>query len=560
LNAPIDQPDAAPAKRQILAEVLLVLAVFFVQGADPVPAVNEPYYLGKAIHYWNPDWGQGDFFLEQSTDATHLVFYFTFGWLACWLSPTVLAWTGRVLTWALLAWAWRRLSFAVVPRRWCSILTAAVFVGLLQWCHFAGEWVVGGVEAKGFAYVLVLLGIEAVVRNRWNRAWLLFGAASSFHVLVGGWSAVAAGVAWIATGRDRPSLGRMLPAVLVGFLLSLPGLVPALMLNVETAPEVVGQAHEIYVYGRLAHHLAPWVLPDYFWPRIAYFGAAAAAWLVLSWTPATDRPLQRLRAFVAGAIAIAAVGAAIGPLVYYNSAAAAGLLRFYWFRLADVAIPLGVALAMASRIVSTWNTRLAAGRWLLAVSVVAGGMHLGWLASRPMRRPPPAHRASDAARWSADPAGRLNDFLDWRDVCEQVARSGEIPRDARFLTPVMSQTFKWYSNRSEVVNRKEVPQDAEMILEWWDRLGEIHGVGRSPEDRLPAELEHWRRWERAAGMAISPADSLTRPEPHHAVYVARWLQHLGEKYDAQYVLTVASPKLPLEKVCGNNSYVVYALK
>ena len=80
-----------------LVEIALIFAVFCVQGAWPVPDVNEPYYLGKAIHYWNPDWVQGDFFLE-SADA-HQVFYFTFGWLSLWLSPPVLAWTGRMLTW-----------------------------------------------------------------------------------------------------------------------------------------------------------------------------------------------------------------------------------------------------------------------------------------------------------------------------------------------------------------------------------------------------------------------------------------------------------------------------
>ena len=78
--------------------------------------MNEPNYLCKAVHYWNPAWAPHDFFLQ--TADTHWVFYFTFGWLSRWLQPTALAWLGRLLTWGLLAWAWRRLSFALVPRRW----------------------------------------------------------------------------------------------------------------------------------------------------------------------------------------------------------------------------------------------------------------------------------------------------------------------------------------------------------------------------------------------------------------------------------------------------------
>jgi len=113
--------------------------------------------------------------------------------VSLWMAPVPLAWTGRILTWLLLAWAWRRLSFAIVPRAWCSVLTAALFGCLMERCHMAGEWVIGGVEAKGFAYVFVFLGLESLVRNRWNRAPLLFGAAGAFHVLAGGWSAVAVG-------------------------------------------------------------------------------------------------------------------------------------------------------------------------------------------------------------------------------------------------------------------------------------------------------------------------------------------------------------------------------
>ena len=186
-----------------LIEIALIFAVFCIQGAWPVPDVNEPYYLGKAIHYWNPDWLRGDFFMESAD--THKVFYFTFGWLSLWLSPVALVWTGRIVTWLLLAWAWRRLSVAVVPRPWYSVLTAALFVCLMERCHMAGEWVIGGVEAKGFAYVLVFLGLEALVRNRWNRALLLFGAAAAFHVLVGGWAAVAAGMAWLWLIKPRPA-------------------------------------------------------------------------------------------------------------------------------------------------------------------------------------------------------------------------------------------------------------------------------------------------------------------------------------------------------------------
>ena len=80
-----------PRRWQIPAEIALVFAVFFVEGAWPVPEVNEPNYLGKAIHFWDPAWAQNDFFL--GTADTHWVFYFTFGWLSRWLASDG-AWRG----------------------------------------------------------------------------------------------------------------------------------------------------------------------------------------------------------------------------------------------------------------------------------------------------------------------------------------------------------------------------------------------------------------------------------------------------------------------------------
>ena len=74
-------PAAQPISwRRAAGEALLVFAVFFVHGAAPVPEVNEPYYLGKAVHFWNPDWAPGDVFLDSAD--SHLVFCLTVGWPA----------------------------------------------------------------------------------------------------------------------------------------------------------------------------------------------------------------------------------------------------------------------------------------------------------------------------------------------------------------------------------------------------------------------------------------------------------------------------------------------
>src|SRR5262245_28797290 len=161
-------------------EIGWIVLIFFLFAGSLPPDVGESHYLVKAKHYWEPSWCAGDLFLE-SRDA-HAVFYWVFGWVTRLCSLPATAWIGRVVTWLLLAWSWRRLSWAVVPRPLASLLSAGLMLALLRHCHLAGEWVVGGVEAKGFAYVLVFLALEAIVRGWWQGALVFAGAAGAFHV------------------------------------------------------------------------------------------------------------------------------------------------------------------------------------------------------------------------------------------------------------------------------------------------------------------------------------------------------------------------------------------
>ena len=524
--------SASPTSgRQALIEIILIFAVFSIQGARPVPDVNEPYYLGKAIHYWNPDWLGGDFFMESSD--THKVFYFTFGWLSLCMSPVALAWTGRILTWLLLAWAWRRLSVAVAPRPWYSILSAAVFACLMDRCHMAGEWVIGGVEAKGFAYVLVLLGIESLVRNRWNRALWLLGAASAFHVLVGGWSLVATAVAWVWLGKDRPAIRSLLPGIVGGFLLALPGVIAVLGLDWGVGRETVRQAHHIYVFDRLPHHLTLTGIKWYFILRLVLLWLF---WLAISHLWPGKKTSRRLRAFVTGAIAIALVGVAVQSLLWIDQNMAGDLLRYYWFRLTDVALPLGVALEVPALISATLAQWPRLGRCWLGVALLVAVLHVAdRAADRIVPLPPQSYGAIGRVGPLPTRAERFADFDRWHEACQWVADPKNVPPGARFLTPRLGQTFKWYSGHPGVVDWKDVPQDAGSLVEWWHRMEDIYSTGlRSPDPR----------WHES--LAEVGADRL---------------KELGEKYHADYAITQRTdPPLPLDAVYDNGTYIIYRLR
>lgn len=495
------------------AEVGLIFLVLFIHAACLTPDVNEPQYLGKARHYWDASWCAHDFFCN--TADAHQVFYWTFGWLSRWLSLPATAWCGRLLTWGLLAWAWRRLSVALVPGPLFAVLSAALFVTLNERCQMAGEWVVGGVEAKGFAYVFMLLGLEALVRGRWTRAVLLFGAASSFHVIIGGWSLVAAGVVWLAS-PDRPPLKQLVLPLAGGLLLATPSLLPALALTWRIDPRVVNEANRIYVFERLYHHLLPQTFPPLY--VIRHLLLIGVLIVLLRFAPSDGR-FQKLRSFIAASVGLAAIGMAIGLLTPLDADLAAGLLRYYWFRMSDVMVPLGVGL-LAAALLAKW--RISQPTWYpiaLGAVLLVAGVHLGkttWRRHVHVRPPADASIANLEA---------------WREMCQWAA--AETPPGAVFLTPRLAQTFRWYAGRAEVVSRKDIPQDAAGIVEWWRRMNRVY---RAP----PESLDTWH---------LSLAELGSGP-----------LQALGAEYGADYVITAAYPALNLERVGPiNPSFAIYRL-
>ncbi|MGL4942611.1 MAG: DUF6798 domain-containing protein [Thermoguttaceae bacterium] len=607
-------------------ELICIFILFAVYGAWSVPDSNEPYYVLKAVRFWQTDFLPNDTFL--ATRDAHTVFYLAFGWLSFFLTPNAMVWTGRIVTWLALAWTWRRLAHAVLDDRSVTssvspfassvavVVAASAFAYFLETCHCAGEWVFGGVEGKSFAFPLIFLGLEQLVRGHWRRVWLCFGMASAFHVLVGGWSVIAAAMAWMYTPRtERASLLSMLPALVVGGLISLAGVVPALEMNRGVAPDVRAFADEVYTFVRLSHHLVPHIIP---WEYSARFALLTVVMLLLAVllqrNELLGRPAKLLVRFVFGSLVIAAIGLCIDVVTTAsgNKQLAASLLRFYWFRLADVAVPLGTAMLatlVAVRIVAadveslfSKNLRFVREAMLVLATGFVGfcvieAVLFGWLFFS-WDRPAEPHIA-----WLAVVAvgivvtllckrtlvpktllplivvalvvwGPLAKFFSyaetrtrfvtsridspvpfvayhWRDVCRWIAANTR--GDSRFLVPRESATFKWYANRADVGVWKEIPQDAVSIVKWYDAMTELFSAPTTASENAPPNsvaASRLRDWDKSVGQIIAEMDDAS-------------VAALVKKYQCDYIVVASFPPQPKRKflkLCYENDvYRVYAV-
>jgi hypothetical protein len=170
--------------------------------------------------------------------------------------------------------------------------------------------------------------------------------------------------------------------------------------------------------------------------------------------------LQIINWYAWGAVALAGIGLTIELAFWNHPQTAAALLRYYWFRLTDVAVPMAVAMNAVALIATGLAARRTWAPWALVAALAVACGSVADAARNHLLVPIPP---SDA---------RMRDYIAWVDACDWIAAN--TPPDAVFLTPRRNQSFKWRTGRSEVATWKDIPQDARSMIEWFDRLHTIY--------------------------------------------------------------------------------------
>ncbi len=453
-------------------------------SCSPIPGVNESHYLTKSKHFWNPGWCSRDFFLASF--PAHRVFYQTVGVLTLWFDLATVAVIGRTIGTGLLAIGWTtmvssltqarspasddscrrtretsnrtRASSATCSTAWTPLIAAWGVLGLQAIGNLSGEWLIGGFESKVIAFAFVFWGISARLTQQFKTAALCSGVAIAFHPIVGLWHVVAMTFVEVV---DRHTIffwksasepGRRLWAEAALLIVTaLPGLWPAFQLLQASDEKALYVANFVQVFYRLKHHLDPM---DFGVWNYAGYVLLAVIWVVLLIIAARrESLLPRDRMWMAY-ITATALFAVCGFLVGFGARPAPemwgyrwrmGLLKFYPFRLFDLMLPIAVAVIGGRFAVERWQ-RFA---WTIAF------VGFGFAAIKEHLHEPPIPWTRQAR-------------ADWKSACAWIAAN--TPADALFMTPIESDSFKWYAQRAEWVNFKDCPQDALGIVEWNARL------------------------------------------------------------------------------------------
>lgn len=440
--------------------ILLVLAVRFL--CDGNLTGNELTKLMDARLALDPGWLPGAAGRGLEAGDRQLLFRWLVGPLLHHGGFYVTSLVGRLAGYALLA-----AGLALLFRR-LELPLLAGLVAVLVWAGqpslVAGEWILPGFEPKVFSYGLALLALGGLLAARppWRTMAALLGLSVSFHVLVG-LQATAATVftGWLMRRDARPALGTAGQAVVLWLGLSALAVAPAVQHLAGTSllagvPDPgAPPASAIYVFLRAPHHLDPACWPGGWWwrPLISVVLLAAV------YRVTESRAVQRLILYAGAALVPFLAGLLVARFDHDGR-----WLQYYWFRYADVMVPLITVLALARVVVELgrrgppWTRRLALVAWLPA---------LAWFGVQARNLALAVPRLQAVAECGPGRSHR------WAETCAWIR--GHTPEQAVFLVPPWeAESFPWLARRPMVGTFKQVVLSGGLPA-WYRKMTDLGG-------------------------------------------------------------------------------------
>ena len=355
-----EQPVDLVSRSAIAAYVLLAGFIVIALG-HPVPYNNEHHYLIASYRLFHPEFAISDPGLGEPLYG-HLIFQVTAGALMTVLPLEVVGWLLRLLSWALAMAGIVLVSAKIGIRPWMAVIAIIVWLTNGQ-TILAHEWVIGGAEAKAFAYPMLLFAIHALLTNHAYRAAMLIGVGASLHPLVGVQLGGAICVAAVFL-HDREWRIPLFAALVV--LFALPGVIPTFHGMAQGPASAVD-------WRFVARFAMPFHLDPTSFPRRSYFnlGLLLSFNLFVCWQFRRETGYRLFGIMLVALMFLFAAGLAAWELGSY------GFLQLMPFRVLPVLALLLFLLFIAALIRhrSTHRVLWILGAWgLLALSEPLAGL------------------------------------------------------------------------------------------------------------------------------------------------------------------------------------------
>ncbi len=499
---------------------LLLWALLMNREGVRVPNANEFTYLLYFYKAWHAQFLATDWTFQETT-AGHGIFNLALGWITLLMPLESAAWLGRALVWTGAFIGLMRVG------RHFQIASWVVWIGILLWlaqrqAPVTVEWIIGTFEAKCIAYICLLFGIDAALRNKNLLAGVLCGLAFTFHTAVGMWGGAALGVAVLLHNPIRETIKFALAVVvfcLPGLISSIPLLFGHHAISAEEAKYIVTtfepQCLDPLSFPKL------WLI---LMPLLMLFGACYSYWLraertarLLFWFE-----LSLASFFLFGVIARLAGRFDLVQLFPLRVFSVFVLLFFYW-QMGRIVVD---ACRRQRRPGANRPPAVVIGFAIVLLLVVPNPLlQFGRMAGTHL------HRYQEITTNQLSP--NRSEDADFRKAAVWV-EANTPQQDVVIAPPWLGDAF-YYTRRPLIANWHFPRYDA--MTEWRSRIESLVGdVINDPDG--PGEIGALSR-QRYAKMTTD-----------HVLT-------LGQKYQAKWLVT--SGKYPFEQVYESGNYSVYRL-
>ena len=405
----------------------------------------------------------------------------------------------------------------------------------------ANEWYVGGLEAKAVAYALVFSAIALLLHGKYLLMALLFGLATSFHVLAGGYPMLTASAYLLVRRRSQFTSWHYPIAIVLVYLVGAAFAIPSVINQlIKPNPPSELAPSFIYVFVRLPHHLNPAAWPSQWWINlISYLSILAISICLIKKETLSSSDSSQLNSSASACFTlfeftlIALIPFGFGLLISPFDQQGA-YLQYYPFRFGDMLLPFTTCLLFSCALQYTCSQRSLLDRPLkrplmfsltalivlfFSVRLVALKGEIKAILSFPESDPDKAELYQWASSYT-DPA-------------------------AKFMTlPSGTTDFTWITERPTIVDWKFLPQTKAGIVEWYSRISDETG---DPQLLSDINLENIPMASQVANQLINKYKSLTTAQ----------VKLLLKKYQVSYFITTSKKMLQLPVVFSNSLYVVY---
>lgn len=305
----------------------------------------------------------------------------------------------------------------------------------------------GPIMPPTFAHALIIFGIDAIVRQRWNLAFVLAGGTALLHLQIGAiWWLLLAVEALRQRVWRRPA--EWLPGFGCALVIMSPALMDLWVLAQQGLTRGISTLDDVSL--RMPQHF------EFNAGRVAIVAVYLTAFICIwrRWRELGDARAERFAPLVWMASALAAL--TVLHYFDYYLLGSGWIARLQLLRL-SVFLPVLAGLALLAALPDPATHRFRNWPWLAAGMIAA--LALG----------------ADVYK-GAIPTLRVHDYAqdegDWADICRWVRREG--PHEL-YVTPPGQTGFTAWSDRSTLVEFKINPDGGAGLAEWRQRLLAVSG-------------------------------------------------------------------------------------